>query len=311
MKTLTEEHKARIGESVSKTLKGKPSWRKGKTAEELYGIERAQYLRKNVWGKHLKGKEYPGKIPRKFQYCACGCGEGKEVKTNLNKRIFIRGHNARLNNPCYTHRLLGSANPSWKGGKSKCNICGKETSSYAAKQCRKCYFDFVKPWNKGLKKETDVRVRKNALATKRTITHLAKNDSTYIKNHLENHWSRKPVRASTIEKCLVGFKEASKHPNKFEIKVEEILNTIFPSSFIYVGNKRLGRKGYNPDFISKKSKMVVLCNGCYWHLEKRGLDVTDKNKRIVEKIEAEPFISIGYKVMFIWDDEINRKTYVE
>jgi len=89
--------------------------------------------------------------------------------------------------------------------------------------------------------------------------------------------------------------------NKFEEKVENTLNKLFLHEFTYSGNKRLiGR--YSPDFIHMSKKLVVLCNGGYWHLTINGLEDTPENryKRLLK--EARPYLDKGYSVMMIWED---------
>jgi predicted amidophosphoribosyltransferase len=39
---------------------------------------------------------------------------------------------------------FGKDNPLWKGGKPNCKDCGKKLSSYAFKQCQKCYQEDAK-----------------------------------------------------------------------------------------------------------------------------------------------------------------------
>jgi hypothetical protein len=93
-------------------------------------------------------------------------------------------------------------------------------------------------------------------------------------------------------------------PNKFEIRALQYLEKIYPGKFSYCGDGSLVINGRSPDAIDTKTKTVALLNGYYWHLKKRGLEVNDINKRIVENIESEPFVSAGYKVIFVWEDEI-------
>lgn len=301
-KKLTEEHKRKIGLANSIALKGRKNTVESnlKRSFSLMGRispmrGKKQTIESNIKrSMTLKGKKRirPNKnrLPREIRFCACGCGRTKEVRIDSFWSIFAGCRK-------------GKNNSAYKKGLPKCKLCGNTLQNRYAMYCRKCRFKFFTPWNKGLTKKTDDRVERYAHNVSKTIKYLSKNNKKYIQNHFNNHWSRTPIRENTIKKCLEGFKIASMHPNKFEIKVENALNEMYPGQFKYVGNKRFGPHGHNPDFINVTDKIVILCNGCYWHLEKRNLDTNYQNKKIVEKIEAEPFTNIGYKVVFIWDDD--------
>jgi hypothetical protein len=71
-------------------------------------------------GKDGYGGRMKDKIP--FGYCHCGCGQKTKISTKNDSyrkwikgkpKRFINGHNKKLN--------IGSKNPSWNGGRRKCN----------------------------------------------------------------------------------------------------------------------------------------------------------------------------------------------
>jgi G:T-mismatch repair DNA endonuclease (very short patch repair protein)/AraC-like DNA-binding protein len=107
----------------------------------------------------------------------------------------------------------------------------------------------------------------------------------------------------TIKKKLAAVCAS---PNKFEQKCQEFLNKLYPNKFKYVGDGSILISGRSPDFINEELKTVVLANGCYYHLSIKNLEITEENKRVIEKYEALPFLSAGYKVLFVWEDEINK-----
>lgn len=96
-------------------------------------------------------------------------------------------------------------------------------------------------------------------------------------------------------------------PNKFERNCEILLGKQFPDKFKYCGNGSVIINGKSPDFISEELQTVVLCHGVYWHLFKDGLTLEDKPS--VELVDSKPFINAGYKVWFIWEDEICVESY--
>lgn len=94
-------------------------------------------------------------------------------------------------------------------------------------------------------------------------------------------------------------------PNKFELKCLDYLNKLYPNKFKYCGDGSTLINKRSPDFISEELKVVVLAHGYYYHLRIKGLEVTEENKRSVEKIDSLPFLQAGYRVMFVWEDELN------
>ena len=60
--------------------------RKGRTYEQIYGIEKANLMKNRVGRKQIQ---------REYRFCFCGCGKSKEVKVNSKWRFF-RGHNIKL-----------------------------------------------------------------------------------------------------------------------------------------------------------------------------------------------------------------------
>jgi len=183
------------------------------------------------------------------------------------------------------------------------------------------------PWNKGLTKETDEKVAKQA---KQMIgeknPHFGIPHSKEFKLNMSLRMSGKNnPRAmlgkhrskETIEKQKISWrknrdknirnilKSCCKHPNKFEIGALNYLNIIYSNNFKYVGNGTMIVNGRSADAFSKKLNTIALFHGIYWHLKKFKLEITEENKRAIEKVDSLPFINAGYKVIFIWEDEFN------
>ena len=106
-----------------------------------------------------------------------------------------------------------------------------------------------------------------------------------------------------MARCALKMKCA--HPNKFETRALAYLERIYSSRFSYCGDGSVLINGRSADAIDTKTRTVVLLNGVYWHLKKRGLVINNQNKRLRERIEAVPFLKAGYRVLFIWEDELN------
>ena len=95
------------------------------------------------------------------------------------------------------------------------------------------------------------------------------------KNPMNFEISRRKLRGkgnsmsnpATVAKVL---SKVCQRPNKLETKCGLDLEEKFPSKFKYVGNGLSIINGKSPDYISEELKVVVLCNGLYWHLWRFG-----------------------------------------
>lgn len=141
------------------------------------------------------------------------------------------------------------------------------------------------PWNKGLTKETDEGM---AIISKKT----------------KKRWQN-PESAKRMIKAL------QKKPTKLELEIGNLLNIMVPNQYKYNGNKGdiiIG--GRCPDFVNcNGQKKVILINGIYWHLWKLRRDKNNPNltKEDIEAEERKPYEGFGFKVLFLWEDDINTK----
>lgn len=117
-------------------------------------------------------------------------------------------------------------------------------------------------------------------------------------------WRNKKFKDTVSKKILLSLNSC---PNKFEVRALVYLEKLYPGRFSYCGDGSVLINGRSADAIDPKTRTVALLNGVYWHLKKLGLAINNQNKRKRERIEACPFIEAGYKVLFIWEDELNRK----
>jgi G:T-mismatch repair DNA endonuclease (very short patch repair protein) len=140
---------------------------------------------------------------------------------------------------------------------------------------------------RGLKEKYTIAVRKK-------MSLAAKKDKERIKNLL------KVIQAS---------------PNKFEIKCLNYLNRVYINKFKYVGDGSLMIGSYSVDAYSEELKTIALFHGDYWHcnpkkykanfyhkqFKKTAQEIWEKDGKVIEIFEQ-----AGYKVIVIWEDEINK-----
>lgn len=108
------------------------------------------------------------------------------------------------------------------------------------------------------------------------------------------------------QSVLKMLSSAGSHPNKFETNALNYLNTVYPNKFKYTGDGTMIINNRSADAYSEELNTIALFNGYYWHLKKFGFEVNDKAKGAVQLIEAMPFVTAGYRVIFIWEDELNK-----
>lgn len=131
------------------------------------------------------------------------------------------------------------------------------------------------PWNKNLTKEIDKRVKKSGLSRKR-----------YIEEHPKECQRMKFLRLNRI------FPRISSIEQKLKLEFEKqniVFKTQIPIHFI-------NKKYCITDFFFPSSKIVVFCDGDYWH----NLENTKKKDK-----EQNKFLhQMGFKVLRFWEHEI-------
>lgn len=118
----------------------------------------------------------------------------------------------------------------------------------------------------------------------------------------KKHKKHPPLTKEHLQKILIRSQAT---PNKFEQKCLNYLNQIYENKVRYVGNGSLIINGRSADAYLEETKTIFLFHGIYYHLKIKNLGVTEENKRAIEKLDSLPFSQAGYKVVIIWEDEID------
>lgn len=110
------------------------------------------------------------------------------------------------------------------------------------------------------------------------------------KGYSKSHFG-KLVRENGIEEAIKS------DPNKtfLESKISQLLSDI-KVEFIF--NKQLKGSSCRPDFLIEPNKLIIECDGLYWHSE---AVISDKS---YHKKKLETYESMGYRVLFFRSDEI-------
>ena len=188
------------------------------------------------------------------------------------------------------------------------------------------------PWNKGLTKETDERVKKTSELNKGRIgTMTGKHHSKKTKDRLsiinrkryengyinpmkgkkrpdmsgKNNPNKKLINREKIKKRMLngGAIKARKGnrggPNKPEkVLIDLIKDNNLP--FNYVGDGAIwftnGKEHYNPDFLSKNPRHIIELFGDYWHNIPKSIERDEGRLTTYSKY--------GYKTLIIWEHEL-------
>jgi G:T-mismatch repair DNA endonuclease (very short patch repair protein) len=95
-------------------------------------------------------------------------------------------------------------------------------------------------------------------------------------------------------------------PTGPEISIRDLLDTVAPGKYEYVGNFTKWIGGRNPDFISEEDKKVIEVFGDHWHSEK----ITGRSKVEEEKDRIEGFKKVGFRTLIIWERELNNMNHI-
>lgn len=116
-----------------------------------------------------------------------------------------------------------------------------------------------------------------------------------IKQRKEFWRSNSPEFKTMRRRMIEGL---IKSPNKPETIVFNLLNSLFPSEWEFVGDGKVIIDGLNPDFINiNGQKLIIEVFGDYWHTQ-------DLKPYRVNEGRADIYAYYGYKTLIIWEREI-------
>ncbi|MGA2130650.1 MAG: DUF559 domain-containing protein [Candidatus Pacearchaeota archaeon] len=157
------------------------------------------------------------------------------------------------------------------------------------------------PWNKGLTKETDERVKKYS----ENLKEIAKT-GIFIPNSpfTKGHKSYTPEHLSEEQKRKIGIK--NKEHRKYqvfpikdtsiELKIQSFLKQL-GIEYIAHGYMHI-EHGYQCDILIPSTKTIIECDGNYWHKYPNGTEIDHiRTKELIEK---------GYRVIRLWEHEIKK-----
>jgi len=229
--------------------------------------------------------------------CLCGCGQ----ETKLAESHYCQGHNNRtiLGRVQLSQRLAGTKNPKLSQTRKlmmqdpefrqreidKLLVGGKPWNT--GKPASEALLRGLKTgwgWNKGLTKETDLRVAKYAETLKVATSARCPKQRKQL--------SQRMLAGQAI---LMRNKSSQCKPTSIESKLDEILQRNFPNQWRYVGDGKVIIEGRCPDFININGrKQVIELFGDYWH----SFDLFNEPRKLNQ------YARYGYSCLVIWEHEL-------
>jgi very-short-patch-repair endonuclease len=233
---------------------------------------------------------------------------------SCSKRVSKKGNRCR---ECY-YKFNRGPNHSRYKEKPKCIDCEKEIKHEG--RCIDCYKIFQKiPENNSNFKDGKITLicicgikfevprgrlkRSKHLFCSRKCAGKWKEEFYKEKNNpnfgngekLREKWKNDEVYARRV--ITNTLKALNFRKNKIEIKLENILNSLFPNEYKYVGDGQLFISRYVPDFINANGqKKIIELFGDYWH------NLPNYKKRDIKRLEA--YKNYGYDTLVIWENEL-------
>lgn len=90
----------------------------------------------------------------------------------------------------------------------------------------------------------------------------------------------------------------SSNKTSIEIIIGDLLNEL---NIKHISNKYLEDTSYRPDFVIPDHKLIIECDGLYWHSD---ANQTDSNYHVAKKAA---YTNLGYTSVFFRENEINQK----
>lgn len=242
--------------------------------------------------------------------CKCGCGQITTIAKRTSKRDetikgehikFIHGHNSR-----FAHPMLGKKHSETTRKKLSDShkgqipwISGKQHTEKSRIKMRMSHLGVpLSPeHNKNVHearkrngyRHSEETLKKIGLGNKGKI--ISEESKRKISESCKKVWENH----DHAKKCLIF-----NSPNKQEIKLMRILNSMYPDEWKFVGDGQIRIAGKYPDFINiNGQKKIIELFGERWHSE----------EEVQERIGI--FKPYGYETLIVWVKELQNTNRIK
>jgi len=162
------------------------------------------------------------------------------------------------------------------------------------------------PWNKGLTKNSDDRLKYvSKLMTgrhqseesnnKNRLAHMRKVESVETRAKISVKCRIKWYDLDYARKCI-NIKDC---PNLAEKKLMNILNELFPDEYKFVGDNQVRIESFNPDFINiNGQKKIIELFGEQWH--------SSEYRKLLDARRLQTYQLYGYSTLIVWSKQLYR-----
>lgn len=239
-------------------------------------------------------------------------------KFNIPRRTYSEANKGKNHHfygkkrPDHSKKMMGKNNPSFKHGDTlkkhyciepNCNneIC-YENWLKGEKRCRSC----SKKGELSLKFKGDKALyRQKHYCKKRGCNNEISYSNWKVGKRRckscarKEQWKVKEYRDKSIKSSMLG---RQLNPNKPEKLLNNLLNTIIPNEYKFVGDGYIFIAGFCPDFINVNGqKKIIELFGCYWH---KCPICGFGNKRPLDAGRRKTYKKYGYNTLVIWEHEL-------
>ena len=265
------------------------------------------------------------KILKKRRLCGCGCGKFVVGQKRGKNYVYIRGHNNRGKTRFFSEehrRKISEANRGRHRTEEHKRKIGEasrlrkrfphseETKRKISESCKGRIISYetqqkINEAKRGYRhsEETKRKIgesnkgRHHSEETRRKMSESHKGIVFSEKSRRKKSESMKELWKNPIYAQKVAAKIK---PNKPELKLNNVLDKLYPNEWKFVGDGQLIINGKCPDFVNVNGqKKIIELWGDYWH---EGQNPEDRKKVF------EPF---GYKTLVIWESELKKMNRLE
>lgn len=211
--------------------------------------------------------------------CACGCGCGEVAKA---ENRFVHLHHPSASGWHHTEEWKQLNSIRMKGNKYALGNRFSEEAKRNLSNKRK-----GKKPNLGYKHTEEWKKNNSKLHKGRVFSEEHKRKIGEANKRTWSDLNRKDKRVEAI------LKASRIRPNKAEVSLLELLESLQPSDWKYVGDGNLIIAGKNPDFVNVNGKKLIIeMWGDFWH---KGQDPQDR---------IDVFTPFGFSTLIVWEHEL-------
>lgn len=207
--------------------------------------------------------------------CGCGCGEFVTPNCRGNKlNSYVNGHN-QIGKPS---SFLGHKHTEESKQQTSEKLMGN-TNCLGIKRPPQT-------------KEHRRKIAKKMMGNRHKLGHKESEETLQRKSIAKKkQWSDPVWHKAQVKRMAKGSQRDS--PNKKEIKLQKLLDFLYPHEWKYVGDGSVIFGTKNPDFINVNGKkQIIELFGDYWH----------KGQNPQDRIDV--FAPFGFSTLVIWEREL-------